>query len=292
MSDDRKHRPGDGPTGPESPNPTGSGGLDDARLEAALAGLSALEPDEEPRAEFRDRLRVQFAAGSVPPGTYDRAVPPKSAWRSVWPSLVAAAAVLALVLAANVANRGPAWQAIGFEGEGYVEIAGNAYPPQRLITDPGLLGPGSTVRVPDGLTLSMRLPDLYVLQAAPGSEFTLPNSPGKWIQRTSHFSVKSGEVRVTTGADFAGNRVLIQGPDAEVAILGTTIAVIGREDGTCLCVLEGEAMMTPHGGKPVMVPQGMRRVIFRDPEAEPEQVPIDGMERMKLQMLRDAHPVE
>ena len=284
MSDDRTQHPGDGPSSFRD--------VDGAGLEAMLAGLSQLEPEEEPRGEFRERLRAQFAAGSVQPGGFDRAVPPKPVWRSIWPSLVAAAAVLALVLAANVANRGPAWQAVGFEGEGYVEIAGNAYPPQRLITDPGLLTPGSTVRVPDGLTVNMRLPELYVLQAAPGAEFTLPNSPGKWIQRTSHFSVKSGEVRVTTSAEFAGNRVLIQGPDAEVAILGTTIAVIGREDGTCLCVLEGEAMMTPNGGKPVMVPEGMRRVIYRDPNMEPEQAPIDGGERMKLQMLRDAHPIE
>lgn len=283
MSDDRTHRPGSSP-----PPPQAGGELDDARVESLLEGLVELTPAEAPGDAFRQRLRTQFATGSVPPGRFDT-VADSSGWRSVWPAVVAAAAVFILVLAANVANRGPVWHTLGYEGDGLVEVNGTGYPPRRLVSEPGLLRPGSVIRVSAEMTLDLSIPDLYVLQAAPGSEFTLPNSPGRWVQRTSHFEVLAGEVRVTTGDQFPGYRILVKGPDAEVAILGTTIAVIARPDGTCLCVLEGDAMMTATGGKPVLVPQGMRRVIWRDATREPEQVPIDGGERMKLQMLKDAH---
>jgi ferric-dicitrate binding protein FerR (iron transport regulator) len=99
--------------------------------------------------------------------------------------------------------------------------------------------------------------------------------------------VLAGEARFTTGPDYPGVKLRIEGPSAMVDVVGTTLAVIVDGEETCVCVLEGEAMMMHRmTGDMAKVPSGMRRVVDMSGNAVEEE--ITPMERMKLDMLRSA----
>ena len=52
------------------------------------------------------------------------------------------------------------------------------------------------------------------------------------MARTRHLAVR-------TGPEFAGSRLVVRAPDAEVAVLGTRFAVDVVPAGTCVCCGEG-----------------------------------------------------
>ena len=70
-------------------------------------------------------------------------------------------------------------------------------------------------------------------------------------------------------------------------LTGTTVAVIAEPAGTCVCVLEGTADVKADRGEVVHVPAGTQCDIARGGRKAPQAGEMRGIERPKLQDLRD-----
>jgi ferric-dicitrate binding protein FerR (iron transport regulator) len=91
---------------------------------------------------------------------------------------------------------------------------------------------------------------------------------------------------VTTGRRFSGARLAITTPEASVRVTGTTLAVIAEPAGTCVCVLEGTAHVSPHRGGVTRVSSGTRREVSRGARTS-RTGDMRETERPKLLDLRD-----
>ena len=252
-----------------------------ADLESVQRALNRL-PRQAANREYRDRLRSQFVREAIPKRA--RREPyrgPSGGWRLFAMATAAAAAILALVW---LLNTGPAWELTGSSGSGIVLIDGR---PASLGAPSEIarrLHPGARVVLPADTQLELRLPEVAVIQLVGGSQATLPGSPGRWFARSMVASLDAGEVRVSTGPAFRGNRFEIVTPEARAIVTGTTLAVLRQVDASCVCVLDGRVSML-HDDSTATVYAGFRRSVFRDGRA-PLVEPIRPMETMKLTMLR------
>jgi ferric-dicitrate binding protein FerR (iron transport regulator) len=245
--------------------------------EQAVQALLRSVPAPAPSMEFRGRLRVDWMAERRRPA---HVVPLVQAGFAL-----AVAAVLAGVF--FVANRGPVWELAGVTGEGRIVVGERVVPAaEAAVTLPELLRPGATIQVDAETQIDVAAPEVLVMQMAPGSELTIPGSPGRWLGRSISGGVPDGEVRFVTGPQFEGVHLTIEAPAARIHAAGTTFAVIASAESTCVCVLEGEVRMEARGRHAEPVAAGMRRTVFahRDEVLDEEIFP---MERMKLEMLRD-----
>jgi hypothetical protein len=145
---------------------------------------------------------------------------------------------------------------------------------------------GARVRVPDGATIEIASAGLLSIEITAGTDFSLPEVPGRWWNRSVAGEVKNGELRITSGAHFHGAQLALTTPEARVRVTGTTLAVICETTGTCVCVLEGRVQVGPIAGDMQPVEGGMRRYVFND--ARPvELAPMREPERVKLGEFRD-----
>jgi len=241
----------------------------------------------EPRADeaFRARLEHAFTTGAFPeparrivPLPWYRRSP--VAWIAV-PAAAAAALVLVLTL-----NQGPRWELMAAQGAGNAVVDGRPIP----LTHPGdlarALRGGARVVVPPDAELTLVSGDRLMVLATAGTEFVVPDAPGRWFGRSVAASIEHGTLRVSTRAGFPGSRLAIMTPEAAVEVTGSTLAVICEEAGTCVCVLDGGVSVGPRGGDMVPVPGGMRRYVFNDGRA-PEMDEMRPMERVKLTDFRE-----
>jgi ferric-dicitrate binding protein FerR (iron transport regulator) len=101
--------------------------------------------------------------------------------------------------------------------------------------------------------------------------------------------VKRGEIYGSTAGGRLPAPLALVAPQATARVVGTTFAVFQNSEGTCVCLLEGavevRAVTAPQDA--IRVPEGHKCFVYSDgrPHAI---VPIDDMERMKLDMIRDA----
>jgi ferric-dicitrate binding protein FerR (iron transport regulator) len=93
-------------------------------------------------------------------------------------------------------------------------------------------------------------------------------------------------VRIVTGPRFRGAVLRVVTPEADVEVIGTTLAVIRDATATCVCAFEGSVRMGPRTLELETVPPGMRRFLYNDGRP-PATVAIDAMGTMKLQMFHD-----
>lgn len=203
-------------------------------------------------------------------------------WRWLAPSFAAAAVVLLYFL-----RPVPPTLEVAALGGGHLRIDGRTYPIGEVGTYRDLLRPGASLLVEgDASTeLRFRVADDFTLAAIPGAEFTVPQ-PAR--SGRAAFRVTMGEVRVATLPGIAGEAVEIEAPGTRVDVMGTTLAVIADTASTCVCLLEGTAMMMSREGAMMPLDPGMRRIMHMDPARPDETAPIHGNERMKLEMLRSA----
>jgi ferric-dicitrate binding protein FerR (iron transport regulator) len=281
-------------TEPETPE------TDDGRL--AREALSALGSAPAPGADFRLRLRSDFAAGAIAPGAKDAGAaahePPEpkilvlSSSRGVWSSRwrwVAGAAAAALAVVALVAtNAPPRWRVVSAYGEGDATINGNAVP----MNDPAKLADalvsGATIQVPAGATLQIAIPGVMAIAMNEGSDAIVPRAPGRWFGRDVSTEIRSGEWHITTGAAFRGARFSIDTPSAHVELTGTTLAVICEPNGTCVCVFEGQVHVGRDAAHMVTVSSGQRRYTYADATHEPYDDAMLPRERPALGEFRES----
>jgi hypothetical protein len=197
----------------------------------------------------------------------------------------AAAAVVALFILGSL-NRGPSWELASAPGPGQIVIEGESVPlaDAELVTR--LLRPGARIRCDDSAGFELAAGDQLWIEFTPGSEAILPPSAGRWLGRTVRGRVEDGEVRITTGSNFAGARLRVDTDIAQVELLGTTIAVIDSPDATCVCVYEGSVRVGPLDGPLSPLDAGRRRIVYLADQPDFEEA-ILPMESMKLQMLQD-----
>ncbi len=252
------------------------------RGETVRRSLSNL-PGPPIRPAFRDRLRAEFILGAVPGrrllGTHVVRV---SNWK--WAASAAAIAALLLVIAVQ-GNRGPEWELSGVSGEGTAEIDGRPTPLAAPESVARRLHSGAEVVLPAGAQVELRLPGIAAIQIVGGSRAFLPGSPGRWFGRAMAARLEAGELRITTGPAFSGNRLVVVTPEVQAIVTGTTLAVLRQPDASCVCVLEGQVAMLGKASADT-VRAGFRRTVYRDGRA-PLVEPILPMETMKLTMLRE-----
>jgi hypothetical protein len=231
-------------------------GPDEERAREAVRALG--KPQADPT--FRARLRNDFVSGRVG----GRRVPTGArgpGWWTRWVALPAAAAVLVVALA--LVNRGPALTVVRAAGEGTAWVNGTEIPlaDQGALT--AALHPGATLKLNQTTTVDLLFDHVLMFQASPGTEFTIPNSPGRWTGKTSRCLVRVGELQVMSGPDFPGRSLVMHTPDGMIELTGTIVSVVTDSTGTCVCVQEGTARIGPNAGALEAVPAGKRMVLPR-----------------------------
>lgn len=254
---------------------------EEARARDALRGLAPPSAD----AAFRERLKRDFVAGRIG-ALRPLALPVPWHRRFAWRLVLVPAAAALLVVTVWLADRGPGWSVMGTTGDGVAVVDGAPVP---LTDRAGLarrMRPGARLAVPVGAEIELASASGLVVQVTSGTDFTLPATPGRWLNRRVVAAVERGEIRVTTGVAFRGARLRVDTPEAVVEVTGTTLAVICEPTGTCVCVFEGVVRVGARGGSVETIPTGRRRFLFNDGRA-PETAAIRPMENTKLGMFRD-----
>lgn len=244
---------------------------------------------------FRARLKDAFVSGAIeapaPPPRAARPARPdlRAPWEGVqwmrWGLGLASAAAMFFVVVAL--NRGPSWELRAVSGQGVAVIDGRPVPLNHHDEIARMIRPGSRVRVPDGADVMLASAGTMALELTAGTDAVIPATPGRWFGRGVQSEVRSGTMRITTGARFHGARLMVQTPSADVQVTGTTLAVICEPEGTCVCVLEGVVEVGPHGGPRAEVPHGRRRFVYLD-DREPDADTIRQKEAVMLADFRDA----
>ena len=196
-----------------------------------------------------------------------------------------AAGILLAVLLWNL-NQGPEWEVVASQGNGVIWVDGEKIAAGNLYSLKNRIRPGVGITVGPGANLDLQLENTVLFQLTPGTEITLPDTPFRYLGRGMKGEVRNGELRITTGPDFAGVNLSLQTNEVDIQVTGTTLAVICESFGSCVCVFEGEVFMGPRGEEMEKVPAQKRKTIFNDGRP-PLLEDIRGMERMKLEMLRD-----
>lgn len=233
-------------TAPAGGSPAGAAGAAAAATgtpeERAQEAVRAL-PAVEPRPAWRQELRRQFLEGRVPPTAgWERRERARglAVWLVAAPAVAAVAAALVLAL-----NRPPAWRVLEPSAGTALVVDGEPLDPGAPGARSGRLRAGARVAWSGAEPMALESPGNLLLQLLPGTEVTLPASPGRWFGRTVRASIAQGELRIVTGDRFRGGRLYVATPEAEVEVVGTTLAVIRPEFGTCICVFDGTVYVSP-----------------------------------------------
>ena len=268
--------------------------LDDRRTPEETRARDAVRALSRPvaREEFRARLRREFTAGTLAPAA--PAVVLRMPWhrRASTRWSAAAFAAAAAFVVAMVANRAPEWKLESVHGDGVVVVDGTPVPTAHSEDLARRMKPGAFVQLPAEVQLELVSHGTLAVQITGGTHASVPSLPGRWWSRHAAAEVREGEIRVTTGSAFHGARLAIDTPEARVAVVGTTFAVICEPAGTCVCVMEGRLMVGSRGGAMSPVMAGHRRYVFADgrPEESADMRPTeheplgDLLERMKREM--------
>ena len=258
-------------------------GLTPSESRAREAVRSLAPPLVDPA--FRERAKRDFLAG-VPARGRVPLPRPRPALRPAWWVVAPALALAAIALV--VLPSGPAWRVVSADGEGAAIVDHRPIPLAHTADLARALKPGARIGVGPDTRLELELKGHLALQVTPGTELVLPGPPRGWSSHDMRAVVWSGEVRITTEASFAGDRLTIETPEAAVLVTGTTLAVIRDAEGTCVCVCEGTVEVGPRGGPMARVTRDRRRFVFRDGRP-PEDAAIREVEGVELVAFRNRH---
>ena len=250
--------------------------------EALSRDLRALPP---PAADegFRLAMRDMFVRREIPAVVPPAPIPmPMHVWRR---HVIAACAAAAACLMLVVGDVRPAWRTPGPLTATHVRIDGSAATPGSRWRD------GALIETAPDEPMDIELSGIARFQLAGGTGFRLPARPSRWMAPVMAGALEYGEVRITTEPGFHGARLTIRARIVDAIVSGTTLAVLGSPDSTCVCVYEGAVTVRGTLGVIDTVRAGTRRTEFRDGRKSVIE-PIRAMEIMKLQMLRAQVPAD
>jgi len=227
----------------------------DRRIREAIRSTDEVRADSA----FRERLRRQFSSGTIsePSGQ-----PAESAARGVprWAWLLAPAAAVIVIVALLLPKPEPTWSVYG---EGQVEIDGQTLSMDDPQTIARALSSGWSVRVLGG-DLHLRLDDRLILLLTEGIDATLPAPPGRDAEGPLVSEVRDGELRIKTGPGFPGSELHIVTAESRTEIVGTIVSVYKGDGYTCVCVLEGTALIGVDETSLEEIPPDMLKIMFDD----------------------------
>lgn len=225
----------------------------------------AIRSTGDVRAEtaFRARLKREFIDGTISAPALRQEEPRTRTMPRWWWILVPAAAAV-LLFALFLPRPAPSWVVQAVHGEGQIEIDG-----QTLATgEPDLLaralGSGGSVRLPEGVSLDLRLDDLMLLALVAGTDAAVPAPPEPGTEGPLIAEVRAGDLMVKTGPGFPGTELHILTTDGRTEIVGSVVSVYKGDGYTCVCVLEGKAQVGADEEHLEAISQGMLKIMFGD----------------------------
>ena len=248
--------------------------MDDESIAKSIRNLPGVEADPA----FRERLRSAFVSGELDAGSQAPAPRAPRAgikwWQWFVPATVAAAiAVIALI----TLNQGPSLHVLEATGEGYVRVDGEIIQLADRHKLDDVLVPGAAITVASGVTLDLIADGVALYEVVGGTRMTIPATPGRWFGRAASCSLYAGEIRIKTGAQFAGASLRVFTPDGMVVVTGTLVSIQCDEGGTCVCVLEGTVQVGVGEADLQNVPPGSRKIMLKDGTVE--IIPVKPMHR-------------
>jgi ferric-dicitrate binding protein FerR (iron transport regulator) len=223
----------------------------------------AIRSSGEVRADpaFRERLKRQFSDGTISQaaGRREPAAPrglPRWGWL-----FVPAAAVVVLLVVLLLPDPAPYWTVYG---HGQVEIDGEVYSLDRPQLITRALEDGGEIHVLEASSLDLRLDDRLILALVEGTEATVPAPLSRGSESPLAYEVRHGELRIKTGPEFPGAELRVFTPESLTEIVGTIVSVYKGDGYTCVCVLEGTAMIGIDEADLEAIPEGMLKFMFDD----------------------------
>lgn len=208
---------------------------------------------------FREQLMERFVSGRlVPSARGQRPRRPLPAWAR-WAAIpAAAAAVVALVF---FLNRGPGWDIRAISQGGTIRVEGRPV----AVSEPGALEralrPGRPIETDADARLELLADGMLLVEVTPATALTVPESKRDGDLTALTFRVDRGEVRLMTGPRFARASLDVATPEGSVRLTGTTVAINRDDTGTCVCVMNGTALVGTGAADMEPVPSGMRKVM-------------------------------
>jgi hypothetical protein len=212
---------------------------------------------------FRERLKREFIAGTISAPAVPQEEPrARSMPRWGWILVPAAAAVMLFAL--FLPRPAPTWIVQAVHGQGQIEIDG-----QTLATgEPDLmtraLGSEGRVRVPEGVSLALRLDDLLLLELVEGTDATVPAPPEPGTGGPLIAEVRAGDLMIKTGPGFPGTELHILTTESRTELVGSIVSVYKGDGYTCVCVLEGTAQVGADEARLEEISRGMLKIMFGD----------------------------
>lgn len=253
-------------------------------LSRALQTLPRPEPEARFRSQLRERILTE-AREEDPPSP--EPIPLRAPFLRPRSALIVAAALLLLITPLFLFQRED-WHVLGSEGDGIVIIDGVPFAAAEPNRWAHRLEEGAILEVGENTSLTLANGRNCELLLTPGTSVAFPSAPGRWFDRVARLDVISGEVRATTGPTFKGSELVFRTAEAETIVTGTTLSVARNDRVSCVCVLEGR-VSTRDLSSGVAYPVGAgRRLVVSGRALTPHASDISDMERMKLDMSRQA----
>lgn len=227
------------------------------RIGEALRSADDVHAD----AAFRERLKREFVSGTIAERAPARGKPRSRRSPRGWWVLVPAAAGV-LLFALLLPRPAPTWLVQDVHGQGRVEIDGRTLAADEPSLVARALGSGGRVRIPEGVSLDVRLGDRLILALDEGADMTVPGLPERGRRGLLIGKLHDGELRIKTGPGFPGTELRVLTAEGTTEIVGTVVSVYKGDGYTCVCVLEGTARVGADEARLEEVPQGMLKVMF------------------------------
>ena len=164
--------------------------------------------------------------------------------RAFWFGAAGLGAAVTFLLFVTTTNGGARWT---IDAASRVTVNGRLVPDDSLRATPSAAREGDKLAIgPDGM-FHLSLPGgAAMLEAQPGTAFTLPAGPGRWIGRACGTVLGAGELRVMTGAGFSGSRLHIDTPVTSIDVTSGTVSIRATYDSTMICMLDGRTQSLAH----------------------------------------------
>ena len=233
---------------------------EERRIQEALKSMS----EAQPRPDHEAKLRELFTTGHIDSESRPAALPIEDRSRRGRWLLAAILPVVALaVFFAVTGDKEPQWLVHDVQGQGTVKIDGVAADLNDRQKVQELVAGGASVIEVEGGTLELILEETMVMGMIPGTRVILP---GTKVDAEGRFTAKvsGGELMVMTGPGFPGSELLVVTAEGQIEVTGTIIAVNKMPELTCVCVLEGTALIGKSPEDMEEIPAGQRKVMFAD----------------------------
>jgi hypothetical protein len=235
--------------------------LDENDIPKLVRELPRVEADEG----FRRRLRSRFTEGrlDVEPVGAEPSGEGRPLLRLLrWPVVVAAAALVLITVV--MLNRPANLRIAQVVGQGEVRADGRTIDLADQNALAAGIRAGAEIEVPPEVLIDLISGNVVLFEIAGGTRMSIPPMPGRWFSRDVACSLFVGEIRIKTGKDFPGSELLVYTPEGIVEITGTLLSVQRDEGGTCVCVLEGVALVGVDEDDMQQVKPGYRKVMYSD----------------------------